>query len=362
MEPKHLSNALPSVNDSDAHAAASAPRHLKKPGTDLNPNSTLGNMAPATPALGLPDSSGSHSAVQPPLEMQAAEPKRRRKWPIVLVIVIVVLLAGGFAIWKFGLLDGLFAGMESQTTLTESEGLSADDVDSAAEAAAAEAAAHDGFPTPVVAEYNGVLFHSPIHATNLNGLLFHQSSVPWGLPFSSQIPAADEAYVAETKDFGFAAPEDQVEGDEWLVGTALHLYRSRESTEMDTSLDVGAEAGDTVYAPVTGTVILVRTYKLYDQIEDYEIHMQPVGHPELDVVEIHITDVCVQAGDKVEGGVTPIAKVRDLAAEGIDGIQLAYYTAAGHGNHTHVQVNDTNYPVGDATYREARIDGIPPVQ
>ena len=39
-----------------------------------------------------------------------------------------------------------------------------------------------------------------------------------------------------------------------------------------------------------------------------------------------------------------------------DGIQLAYYTKAGHGNHTHVQVNDCNYTFdGGATYRDVRI-------
>ena len=292
---------------------------------------------------------------------QATQPKRRKRWPIVLVIVLVVLLAGvGGCVLAYnagalagtplegpvGAVMSLFGGQKGASDGGVGTSVEVDEfaaMDEGLEAAAERAASHDGFPTPVVAEYDGVLFHSPIHLSQLNGLLFHQSAVPWGLTFETKLPAADEAKVNETKDYGFVPLEEQPEGDEYLIGSALHLWRRGESTAMDSSLDVGAEAGDPVYAPVTGTVVLVRTYKLYDEVDDFEIHIQPDGHPDLDVVEIHITDVSVKAGDHVEGGVTPMAKVRNLAAAGIDGIQLAYYTKAGHGNHTHVQVNDTNY-------------------
>ena len=137
----------------------------------------------------------------------------------------------------------------------------------------------------------------------------------------------------------------------WLNAKALHLWRTDATTDMDTSIDVGAESGTQVYAPVTGTVVLVGTYKLYETIEDYEIHIQPEGRPDLDVVEIHIKDVQVKAGDKVIGGETPLAKVRDLASEDITDIQLAFYSKEGHGNHTHVQVNNANAD----KYREMRL-------
>ena len=55
----------------------------------------------------------------------------------------------------------------------------------------------------------------------------------------------------------------------------------------------------------------------------------------------------------MEGGVTPIALVRDLAAEDITDIQLAFYSHAGHGNHTHVQVNNADME----NYRETRLEG-----
>ena len=212
-----------------------------------------------------------------------------------------------------------------------------------------EAAAHDGIPTPLIARYEDVLVHSPIHTSELEGIIFHQASFETALVMSTELSAADVEAMEIDPDYEIA--EDQPEGDEWLKAKALHLWREDTPTDMDTSIDVGAEAGTTVYAPVTGTVVLVKTYDLYDTCEDFEVHIQPTGRPDLDVVEIHIQDVVVKAGDKVIGGETPIASVRDLAAEDITDIQLAYYTREGHGNHTHVQINDANYP----EYRETRL-------
>ena len=216
-------------------------------------------------------------------------------------------------------------------------------------AASEEAAAKAGLPTPLIAEYDGVLIHTPIKASDLEGVLFHQAATEYGLVLSTQLPEADPEKMLIDPDYEIA--EEQPTGDEWLNAKALHLWRTDTATDMDTSIDVGAESGTQVYAPVTGTVVLVGTYKLYETIEDYEIHIQPEGRPDLDVVEIHIKDVQVKAGDKVIGGETPLAKVRDLASEDITDIQLAFYSKEGHGNHTHVQVNNANAD----KYRETRL-------
>lgn len=218
-----------------------------------------------------------------------------------------------------------------------------------AAAAAAEAAAKAGIPTPLIAEYDGVKVHTPIKAQDLEGILFHQAATEFGLVLSTQLPEADPEKMLTDPDYEIA--EEQPTGDEWLIAKALHLWRADTTTDMDTSIDVGAEAATQVYASVTGTVVLVKTYRLYDMIDDYEVHIQPDGRPDLDVVTIHIQDVSVKAGDKVVGGETPLAKVRDLAGEGITDIQLAFYSKAGHGNHTHVQVNNADAP----TYRETRL-------
>lgn len=132
-----------------------------------------------------------------------------------------------------------------------------------------------------------------------------------------------------------AAASATVPKDTWR-GSVIRLYRSGRSGKPDTAVDVGAEPGTPVLAPTDGTVVLVRTYKLYSKYDDYEVHIAPTGQTDVDVVVIHITEVCVQPGQRVEGGVTRIASVRKLSH--LTGLQLKDYAADG-GDHTHVQVN-----------------------
>ena len=146
----------------------------------------------------------------------------------------------------------------------------------------------------------------------------------------------------------------QMDG-EWLDADAMHLWRMTDTTDMDTSIDVGAFAGTTLRSPVTGTVVLVKDYMLYDETPDIEIHIQPEGRSDLDVVLIHTYDPLVKAGDKVEAGVTEISHVRDIAKD-LDDVQLAFYTPEEDpGNHTHVQVNNANYE----DYREKKLASPP---
>lgn len=220
---------------------------------------------------------------------------------------------------------------------------------------ASSSEASEQSPTKLVAQCNGVDLYAPIQTADITAVLFHQASYAYALPLTTNLPKADAATAKAAQQV--RVNHDQTEGD-WLDADALHLWRSQDSTEMDTAIDVGAPAGTTVYAPVSGTVVLVRDYQLYDRVPDIEIHIQPDGHPEMDCVAIHITDAQVQAGDHVDGGVTPIASVRDIACS-IDGIQLTDYTPADDpGNHTHIQMNNADYP----GYREKKLQGAITVQ
>lgn len=193
---------------------------------------------------------------------------------------------------------------------------------------------------PIIATCQGVEIHSPIAPADLTGVLFHQASYAYGLVMQTSLPEISEEAVGYDRPWRIGM--GSVNG--WLDADALHLWRVQDTTQMDTSIDVGARAGMTVFAPVTGTVVLVKPYDLYGYVPDIEIHIQPDGHPELDVVLLHQYDPMVSAGDHVEGGITPISHVRDIAASLTD-IQLGYYTFGDDpGNHSHVQVNDTTYP------------------
>lgn len=194
-------------------------------------------------------------------------------------------------------------------------------------------------PNRQIAAYGKVKIYSPIAQENLTGVLFHQASYNTALAMTTELPEANPEKVSV--DHPVRVNNKQTEGT-WVDADALHLYRVQDATPMDTSIDVGAKAGTTVYAPVTGTVVKVTNYDLYGEVPDVKIQIQPEGHPELDVVLLHQYDPQVKPGDKVEGGVTPISSVRDIAKDLTD-VQLGFFTAADDpGNHSHVEVNDAS--------------------
>jgi hypothetical protein len=105
-----------------------------------------------------------------------------------------------------------------------------------------------------------------------------------------------------------------------------------------------------VFAPVSGTVLQVKPYKLYNKYDDFEIHIQPDGWPGIDVVLIHVADPLVTAGQRVDGGVTQLAIVRRMSDK-VE-LQLGGYTGNG-GDHVHLQLNAVDDPnvleeVGDS--------------
>lgn len=193
--------------------------------------------------------------------------------------------------------------------------------------------------TPLIARIGDVDFRCPIAPADLTGVLFHQASYDYALVFSTELPEADPERALNERNTRIN--HDQQEG-EWLDAEALHIWRTTDTTPMDTSIDVGAPAGTVVRSPVTGTVVLVKDYMLYDEVPDIRIHIQPDGAPDMDCVLIHTQDPLVSAGDRVEAGITEISHVRDIQKDLID-VQLSFYTPDGvGGNHTHVQANDAN--------------------
>lgn len=271
-------------------------------------------------------------------ESDAIQPKRGAGR--IALLVFLLLAVAGMGVAAFVLLN---RPVVAETPKGDEHITATTDADlSTAEEEAAYFEAHKGHPkvNPLIAQYLDVDLRSPIAPADLTGVLFHQASLKYGLVMTTELPDADMDRIAATHEP--RVNHDQLEG-EWLDAEAMHLWRAADTTEMDTSIDVGATAGTIVRSPVTGTVVLVKDYLLYNEVPDIEIHIQPDGRPDLDVVLIHTTDPLVKAGDKVEAGVTEISHVRDIAKDLTD-VQLGFYTAPDDpGNHTHVQVNDANY-------------------
>ena len=258
----------------------------------------------------------------------------------IVAAIFVILVAAGLGVVAFLMLNkpaDVGAPKEDERIIATTDANL-----STKEEEAAYYEAHKGRPkvNPLVAQYSEVDLRSPIAPADLTGVLFHQASLKYGLVMTTELPDADMERIAATRSP--RVNRDQLEG-EWLDAEAMHLWRAADTTDMDTSIDVGALPGTIVRSPVTGTVVLLKDYKLYGEVDDIEIHIQPDGHPDLDVVLIHTTDPLVKAGDRVQAGVTEISHVRDIAKDLTD-VQLAFYTPDGDaGNHTHVQVNDANF-------------------
>lgn len=244
-------------------------------------------------------------------------PRRERSpYPMMTIVVAVVGLA-------------LIAWMLSWEPAKSNDG------HAPAPAAARVKMPPDREPTPLFAREGGTDIHLAIDPTQLTALAFHQASGQRALHITSLVPDADMTVAAQLKAVpplpdGTTAPEGV-----WN-GSALRLWRSNRGGMPDTAVDMGADPGTPVWAPVSGMVTEVRPYLLYDRYEDFEIHIRPTGRSDVDLVMIHVQDVKVKAGDRLKGGVTQIASVRKMSDK-ID-IQLGGYTANG-GDHTHLQIN-----------------------
>jgi hypothetical protein len=97
-------------------------------------------------------------------------------------------------------------------------------------------------------------------------------------------------------------PDDDPAGLDYLVMSS----RGR-AAGPTSAIDVVLEEGTPVRAPVTGTVVDVREFVLYGGHEDLRIEIVPDARRDLRLVIIHVDGAQVEVGDRVVGGVTPVA-------------------------------------------------------
>ncbi len=194
-------------------------------------------------------------------------------------------------------------------------------------------------PTPLLASHGDLYLRLPVDPSAVTQVAFHQASGGKAVHLEALVPDASVKAAAELR--GVVPPDtapaaDAEEAATIWNGTVIRLWRSNRRGAPDTAIDCGANADTDVFAPLSGVVVAVRPYKLYGRYDDFEIHIRPDGYDDLDLVLIHVDDVSVKAGDRVEGGVTRIARVRKMSDK--TDLQLAAYTRNG-GDHVHVQLN-----------------------
>lgn len=265
-------------------------------------------------------------------ERRRARRNRGRNAFLVSVVVLVVATLG--ATWRYS--SDIKAARASLSEQRSIERVSATDDG----ATVMKALRKQPEPTPIFATYGNIELRLPVPVEALTEVGFHQAAYSYALHLSTPLPDANMKQAKAEKTTHRDLATQQTGPDAILTGSVLRMWRSRPG-DPDSAIDVGAAAGTDVLAPVTGTVVKIKSYKLYGRYADYEVHIVPEGVSGIDCVLIHVDDLSVKPGDRVVAGVTRIAAVRHLS----DRIhhQLGDYTEGG-GDHAHMQLNNSNDP------------------
>jgi len=91
------------------------------------------------------------------------------------------------------------------------------------------------------------------------------------------------------------------------IATAVTMETRERDTVSRGAADIVVDPTLDIYAPVTGTVKRAGTYVLYCEYSDDFAVIEPDDHPGWEVKILHINQVQVRAGDRVEAGLTMIA-------------------------------------------------------
>ncbi len=142
---------------------------------------------------------------------------------------------------------------------------------------------------PVLGRVGSLLVHLPASEAIL--VSYHEASFPEAQTVTPLGPLA----LNEN-------PTRSLVSEDHPDGLPFHVQVSRGRSNASTSaVDVVLAPGEEVRAPVSGTVTEVRPYQLYGTHEDVRVELQPDDSP-FAVVLIHVEDVVVRAGDRVEVG------------------------------------------------------------
>ncbi len=185
------------------------------------------------------------------------------------------------------------------------------------------------------ATWAGMELKSPIRYCDNIGAQFHEASPEGGDGRPNNVQAMQPLGICLRDD----NPSRLAPGLSRYVGSETCYFiedsRSR-GTYSTTACDVTAKAGTTVYAPVTGTVMAAESYMLYGRYPDLRVLILMDGHPGYHMAVLHMSQLLVAKGQRVEAGVTPVGVVRDLVPYFNSGPNP--YTRE-EGNHAHLQIN-----------------------
>lgn len=255
--------------------------------------------------------------VGPKRPMFASRRRRRRLVPLITVLAALVAVPA-------------VATVLAGSSPPPAAAFEADGDSGVVPAADAVAAAHtDPGAEPAVelpavfARYQDLQLHLPSEATILVG--FHEASQ------SAALALAPVGHLLDNENTTrFSAPAD-TEGPDYVV-----LSSRGRRPPATSAVDLLLHDDDRVLAPVSGRVTDVRSYYLYGKYPDHRIEIAPDDRPDLRLVLIHVTDVQVVAGQRVEAGASVLARPNRFDF----GSHIDRYTDPDRWPHVHMELKD----------------------
>lgn len=183
----------------------------------------------------------------------------------------------------------------------------------------------------------GIMLHLPALLENVIGLGYHQAYNQRSVAFDSTMGLRENATtVSITRTSRPGAPV-----------AFLMASRGRGSAPTS-SVDIAVNNGTIIRSPVSGRIRKVTSYMLYGRYDDVRIEIEPDGHSDIFVAIVHLDQPRVSVGERVEAGLTPLARPRPLPI----GSQIDQYLGKAS-EHIHVQVNpvEGDEVIGDASAR-----------
>ena len=179
-------------------------------------------------------------------------------------------------------------------------------------------------PDAVLAEAGRIAISTPIRPTSLTGIGYH----PEGETLAEMSPRGKNLSAPLLGLFVMGSTPEKIQ---------YHVMdRAERSGPMTGALDVGAEAGSTVYSPVSGVITAIRPDPMVEGANVVEI--KPQDNPNARVSVSLVRNISPDTGvaSPVTAGMTELGAVADSAA--VLDPQLSSYTGDA-GNHVTVSVS-----------------------
>ncbi|MCP3856855.1 MAG: M23 family metallopeptidase, partial [Actinomycetia bacterium] len=121
----------------------------------------------------------------------------------------------------------------------------------------------------------------------------------------------------------------------------MTMESRQRDTGSRTAADIVVQPDTEIRAPVSGTIVRAGHYILYCDHDDHYAVIEPDEQPGWEVKLLHIQEVQVAAGDRVEAGATVIApRARPLPFAS----QVDDFTAEPSWPHVHLEIVDPSIP------------------